>query len=100
MAYRSTATSRQVITGHVVRRVDASKDEVARALHSAIIVPSDYVPVMNPRVLFCVRMTLQPANILMTISGEPKITDFGISAFIDSTLAQVGRDQVARPMGL
>ncbi len=33
---------------------------------------------------------IKPANILMTISGEPKITDFGISAFIDSTLAQVG----------
>ena len=31
----------------------------------------------------------QPANILVNLDGEPKITDFGISAFINSTLAVV-----------
>lgn len=34
-----------------------------------------------------VHRDIKPANILMNLEGEPKITDFGISAFIDSTLA-------------
>ena len=29
---------------------------------------------------------IKPANILINLEGEPKITDFGISAFIDNTL--------------
>lgn len=37
-----------------------------------------------------VHRDIKPANILMSLSGEPKVTDFGISAFINSTLAQVG----------
>lgn len=41
------------------------------------------------------RRDIKPANILMNLEGEPKITDFGISAFINSTLAVVG----ARAMG-
>jgi mitogen-activated protein kinase kinase 3 len=36
-----------------------------------------------------VHRDIKPANILMNLDGEPKITDFGISAFIDSTLAVV-----------
>jgi len=34
-----------------------------------------------------VHRDIKPANILMNMEGEPKITDFGISAFIDNTLA-------------
>ena len=33
---------------------------------------------------------LQPANILMSTDGQPKVSDFGISAFMDNTIAQVG----------
>ena len=31
----------------------------------------------------------QPANILMSLSGEAKISDFGISAFVANTVANV-----------
>mmetsp|Transcript_39505 Transcript_39505/g.100942 ORF Transcript_39505/g.100942 Transcript_39505/m.100942 type:complete len:484 (-) Transcript_39505:27-1478(-) len=34
-----------------------------------------------------VHRDIKPANILVNLDGEPKITDFGISAFIDNTLA-------------
>jgi serine/threonine protein kinase len=36
-----------------------------------------------------VHRDIKPANILVNLDGEPKITDFGISAFIDNTLAVV-----------
>jgi serine/threonine protein kinase len=35
-----------------------------------------------------VHRDIKPANILMSTSGEPKVSDFGISAFVDNTLAQ------------
>ena len=35
-----------------------------------------------------VHRDIKPANILMSTDGEPKISDFGISAFIDNTIAQ------------
>eukprot|EP00887_Chlorella_sp_A99_P007812 scaffold20.g7812.t1 len=35
-----------------------------------------------------VHRDIKPANILMSTEGEPKVSDFGISAFVDNTLAQ------------
>ncbi len=32
---------------------------------------------------------IKPANVLLSLNGDAKITDFGISAFVDSTLAVV-----------
>lgn len=35
-----------------------------------------------------VHRDIKPANILMSTSGESKVSDFGISAFVDNTVAQ------------
>jgi len=42
-----------------------------------------------------VHRDIKPANILISLAGEAKIADFGISAFVDSTLA-VARGPAAR----
>ncbi|KAA6418469.1 MAG: mitogen-activated kinase kinase 6-like [Trebouxia sp. A1-2] len=36
-----------------------------------------------------VHRDIKPANVLLSLNGDAKITDFGISAFVDSTLAVV-----------
>ncbi|PRW57164.1 mitogen-activated kinase kinase 3 [Chlorella sorokiniana] len=35
-----------------------------------------------------VHRDIKPANILMSTDGQPKVSDFGISAFMDNTIAQ------------
>ena len=45
-------------------------------------------PHRRPHPLPQVHRDIKPANILMSTSGEPKLADFGISAFVDNTIAQ------------
>ncbi|KXZ43451.1 hypothetical protein GPECTOR_90g538 [Gonium pectorale] len=68
----------------VLQKVGKIPENVLSKMTSKILTALSYLH----REKHMVHRDIKPANILMSLSGEPKITDFGISAFIDSTLAQ------------
>lgn len=41
-------------------------------------------------VRYLVHRDIKPANLLINLKGEPKITDFGISAGLENSMAMVG----------
>lgn len=41
-------------------------------------------------VRYLVHRDIKPANLLVNLKGEPKITDFGISAGLENSMAMVG----------
>lgn len=69
----------------VVQRVQRIPEPVLAGITARILPALAY---MHSRHM--VHRDIKPANILMSTDGQPKVSDFGISAFMDNTIAQVG----------
>eukprot|EP00850_Spirogloea_muscicola_P005249 SM000023S07705 [mRNA] locus=s23:959694:963317:- [translate_table: standard] len=80
---------------------------LADVVREAKIIPEPILSVITRKVLhgLCylhqsrhlVHRDIKPANLLMNLSGEPKITDFGISAGLDNSIAMVMEDPSPSP---
>ncbi|MEW5306381.1 MAG: hypothetical protein WDW36_008849 [Sanguina aurantia] len=69
--------------GDVLAKVGPIPENILSKITAKILTGLNYLH----RNKHLVHRDIKPANILMNLNGEPKITDFGISAFINSTLA-------------
>lgn len=67
----------------VVQRVQRIPEPVLAGITARILPALAY---MHSRHM--VHRDIKPANILMSTDGQPKVSDFGISAFMDNTIAQ------------
>lgn len=67
----------------VLSRVKRIPEPVLAALAARILPALAY---MHSRHM--VHRDIKPANILVSTEGQPKVSDFGISAFMDNTIAQ------------
>ncbi len=67
----------------VLERVGSIPEDILAAISKSVLRGLAYLHGNHT-----VHRDIKPANILMSTSGHPKVSDFGISAFIDSTLAQ------------
>jgi serine/threonine protein kinase len=69
----------------VVQRVERVPEPMLAGITARILPALAY---MHSRHM--VHRDIKPANILISTDGQPKVSDFGISAFMDNTIAQVG----------
>ncbi|KAF5830666.1 kinase-like domain-containing protein [Dunaliella salina] len=67
----------------VLEKVGSIPEDILSLITARILVGLTYLH----RQKHMVHRDIKPGNILVNSDGDPKITDFGISAFIDSTLA-------------
>jgi mitogen-activated protein kinase kinase 3 len=67
----------------VLAKVGRIPEPILADIAAQIIPPLDFMHSHH-----MVHRDIKPANILMATSGDAKVSDFGISAFIDNTIAQ------------